>query len=209
MNAPIPRSLHRRPPCQMAIGLCDALALRFSRAWSTFQLKWILRAFKCRYGRGLRADGPVIVRMDIPGSVELGNNVRMNSRFKANLVGLMSPNVLFCIAGGKISIGDDSGFSSAIFSSRASISVGKRMKIGGNVRIFDHDWHALDYRLRADKRTDSANAKSAPVVIEDDVFIGAQAIILRGVHIGARSIIGAGAVVSLKDIPPDSGVMDV
>jgi maltose O-acetyltransferase len=39
-------------------------------------------------------------------------------------------------------------------------------------------------------------------VIEDDVWIGANAIILKGVTIGARSIVGAGAVVS-RDVPPD------
>ena len=43
---------------------------------------------------------------------------------------------------------------------------------------------------------------SAPIVIEDDVWIGARSIILKGVHIGARSIIAAGSVVT-KDIPSD------
>lgn len=40
------------------------------------------------------------------------------------------------------------------------------------------------------------NAKSEPVVIEEDVLIGANSIILKGSRIGARSIIGAGSVVS-------------
>ena len=44
--------------------------------------------------------------------------------------------------------------------------------------------------------------KSAPIVIEDDVWVGAHSIILKGVTIGARSIIGAGSVVT-KNIPPD------
>jgi acetyltransferase-like isoleucine patch superfamily enzyme len=43
-------------------------------------------------------------------------------------------------------------------------------------------------------------------MIEDDVFVGANAIILKGVHVGARSVIGAGAVVTLREIPPDSVV---
>jgi acetyltransferase-like isoleucine patch superfamily enzyme len=42
------------------------------------------------------------------------------------------------------------------------------------------------------------------VVIGDDVFIGANSIILKGVTVGDRCVIGAGTVVSLKDIPPDS-----
>ena len=43
---------------------------------------------------------------------------------------------------------------------------------------------------------------SAPITIEDDVWIGAQCVILKGVTIGARSIIGAGSVVT-KSISPD------
>lgn len=43
---------------------------------------------------------------------------------------------------------------------------------------------------------------SAPIVVEDDVWVGAHSIILKGVTIGARSIIGAGSVVT-KSIPAD------
>lgn len=49
---------------------------------------------------------------------------------------------------------------------------------------------------------DELNAKRAPVVIENDVLIGARCIILKGVTIGARSVIGAGSVVT-QNIPAD------
>jgi acetyltransferase-like isoleucine patch superfamily enzyme len=42
--------------------------------------------------------------------------------------------------------------------------------------------------------------KTAPVVIDEDAFIGARAIILKGVHIGRGAVIGAGAVVA-ADVP--------
>ena len=42
--------------------------------------------------------------------------------------------------------------------------------------------------------------KCAPVVIEDNVFIGARCIILKGVTIGENSVVGAGSVVT-KSIP--------
>lgn len=57
----------------------------------------------------------------------------------------------------------------------------------------------MDYM---DRRTSNEGTKSAPIVIEDDVWVGAHSIILKGVTIGARSIIGAGSVVT-KNIPPD------
>lgn len=52
------------------------------------------------------------------------------------------------------------------------------------------------------RRSSNEGTKSAPVVIEDDVWVGAHCIILKGVTIGARSVIGAGSVVT-KSIPAD------
>lgn len=58
----------------------------------------------------------------------------------------------------------------------------------------------MDYMAR---RTSNEGTKSAPIVIEDDVWVGTHSIIiLKGVTIGARSIIGAGSVVT-KNIPPN------
>jgi len=50
--------------------------------------------------------------------------------------------------------------------------------------------------------------KTKPVVIEDDVWIGANAVVLPGVTIGARSVVGAGAVV-VKDVAPKTIVAGV
>ena len=49
---------------------------------------------------------------------------------------------------------------------------------------------------------DMANRVDKEIIIDDDVLIGMQVTILKGVHIGARSIIGAGSVVT-KDVPCD------
>jgi acetyltransferase-like isoleucine patch superfamily enzyme len=79
------------------------------------------------------------------------------------------------------------------------VTIGAHVSIGANARIYDHDFHPLDPELR--RRNATSNVSTRPVVIGDDVFIGAHAIILKGVVIGARAVIGAGAVVS-KDVPP-------
>ena len=75
--------------------------------------------------------------------------------------------------------------------------------VGGNVRIFDHDFHALEWESRRAVENREA-IRTKPVVIEDDVFIGTNVIILKGTHIGARSIVAAGSVVFGLDIPADS-----
>lgn len=66
--------------------------------------------------------------------------------------------------------------------------------------MLDTDSHSLNYLLRRDANTDVPNTK--PIIIEDDVLIGARSIVLKGITIGARSIIGAGSIVT-KSIPSD------
>ena len=63
--------------------------------------------------------------------------------------------------------------------------------------ICDTDFHPLDPQQRAAK---SLDAKTAPITIADDVFIGMNALILKGVAIGAGAVIGAGSVVP-RDVP--------
>lgn len=170
---------------------------------STLRLKIVLSIFACRYGKNLWVDGKVIVQMDKNGSIEIGNNVTMLSRFSSNLAGMTGSNLLVCIGDGHISIGDNSGFSSTVFSSKSSIKIGKNVKIGCNVRIYDHDFHPLNYLERREAK-DWKKAVTKSISIGDDVFIGANSIILKGVKIGDRSIIGAGSVVANIEIPPDS-----
>ncbi|MBX7045897.1 MAG: acyltransferase [Ignavibacteria bacterium] len=157
-----------------------------------------------KHGKNLKIDGKVFVRSQSKKTIFIGNNFSLNTRPGSNLVGINNFASFQSFDEGQILIGDDCGFTSTVFSSRKSIKVGNNVKIGGNVRVFDHDYHSMNYLERRKPETDSSNAKSEPVEIGDDVFIGTNSIILKGVKIGARSIIGAGSVVSIKNIPEDS-----
>jgi acetyltransferase-like isoleucine patch superfamily enzyme len=172
----------------------------FSR-WSTFVARVKLRLLGCPVGNRLKIDGKLWIWAQKKGCICLGDNVKINSRFGSNLVGLTNPTVFQCLGNGTITIGNNSGLSSAILSSQSSIAIGEYVKIGGNVRIFDHNYHSLDFEKRR-SREDKLHVKSRPVVIGDDVFIGTNAMILKGVTIGDRAIIGAGSVVSC-DVPAD------
>ncbi len=156
----------------------------------------------CPCGKPFRADGLPLIYTTRRGQISIGRHCRINSRFGSNLVGRSCRTILHASRGGQITFGDYSGCSFAIIASRASITIGRHVKIGGNVRIYDHDYHAVDYMQRRDYRTDQENEQKAPVVIGDDVFIGVNALILKGVTIGDRAIIGAGSVVA-KDVPAD------
>ncbi|MCQ2148330.1 MAG: acyltransferase [Bacteroidales bacterium] len=104
--------------------------------------------------------------------------------------------------GAKLTIGDNSGMSSVVIGCYNEIRIGNNVNIGGGSRITDSNFHSLDWRFRADRELDRTGVKTAPVIIEDNVFIGTRTIIGKGVKIGARSIIAAGSVV-VKDIPSD------
>jgi acetyltransferase-like isoleucine patch superfamily enzyme len=97
-------------------------------------------------------------------------------------------------------IGEETGISNTAIVCHENVSIGDRVRIGGGTKIYDTDFHSLSYEERKDYLTETA--KSKPIRIDDDVFIGAHCIILKGVQIGKRSIVGAGSVVT-KTIPED------
>src|SRR4029078_4288947 len=82
-----------------------------------------------------------------------------------------------------------------IKSQGAGIQIGRDGVFGANVEIFDSDFHALDPLRRK-----APTQRTAPVVIEDNVFVGMGVRILKGVTIGWDYVIGAGSVVS-RSIP--------
>lgn len=86
-----------------------------------------------------------------------------------------------------------------------SIRIGKNCLIARGVSIRDFDGHPLDAEKRRDGLPTPIEGVQ-PVVIGDDVWIGAGAIILKGVTIGDRAVVGAGAVVA-SDIAADSIVV--
>lgn len=90
------------------------------------------------------------------------------------------------------------------------IRIGSRVFISHGVNIHDSDSHSLSARerherflekMRHGKHLVPENAKSAPVIIEEDVWIGFNAIVLKGVRIGRGAVVGAGSVVT-KDVAP-------
>ena len=181
----------------------DRIWRKVTMVWYKLRSPLLAWMWGMRYGKAVLFQGKTIIRTRRVGEILLGDHVVFNSQALTNLVGLMGANVLDTSGGGRIIVGDHSGFSSTVISSRAEIQIGCRVKVGGNVRIFDHDFHSVDAKIRCSP-DDRLHIKTAPVTIEDDVFVGTNAVILKGTKIGARSIVAAGSVVFGMQIPPDS-----
>jgi acetyltransferase-like isoleucine patch superfamily enzyme len=113
-----------------------------------------------------------------------------------------------------VQIGDYCSFSNAVLLCELELRIGNYVMVGWNVTIADTDFHPISPALRiADAMACSPlGAKrerpllaAKPVFIEDDVWIGPSATILKGVRIGAESFIEPGALVT-RDVPPRSRV---
>lgn len=101
--------------------------------------------------------------------------------------------------GRRVTIGDYSGIGRDCLV-QSGTTIGKHVMMGPEVLIFtqNHSHASIEETLDT-----QGFEPEEPVTIEDDVWIGARAIILPGVTIGRGSIIGAGAIVT-KDVPPYS-----
>ncbi|MEL1254250.1 acyltransferase [Flavobacterium sp. DGU38] len=133
------------------------------------------------------------------GKCFFGKKLKFNSTIYSNFVGLYKPCTIEVSPGAVLSIGDFSGFSGVSIFCSKEIVIGKYLFCGGNVSIWDTDFHPIDYEQR---RIGSEGVQKKSIFIGNDVFIGANSIILKGVSIGDRAIIGAGSVVT-KDIGND------
>ena len=129
----------------------------------------------------------------------IGKNFAMNNGIKGNPIGCYEHCTFFVDKNAEIVIGDNVGISQTALVSHCSIRIGNNVKIGGGTCVYTTDFHSLDPKIRASK-DDQKHRKCAPVLIGDNVFIGAKCIILKGVTIGENSIIGAGSVVT-KSVP--------
>lgn len=105
---------------------------------------------------------------------------------------------VFGRSGGAIEIGNRCRMSNVAICSFMKVRIEDDVYIGGDVRIYDTDFHSLDFSNRVSPVDN--NIKSLPVLIKHGAFIGASSIILKGVTVGEYSIIGAGSVVT-KNIP--------
>ena len=128
-----------------------------------------------------------------PGLV-LGDRVRVHTWTSFNI----EPS-------GLVEVGEDCLLVGAVFMAADSIQLGRRVVISYDVTLADSDFHPLDPEQRRrdaiaiapdGDRSQRPPYRSAPIVIEDDVWIGIGALILKGVRIGRGARIGAGAVIS-------------
>ena len=161
-----------------------------------------LKANNIVYGSNLRSNGLPMLDIWQKGKMSIGKNFKMNNGKNFNKIGRQQQCIFVVSDHAELQIGDNAGISSTAIICHHKITLGNNIKIGGNVCIYDTDFHSLNCIHRRVSGLDSLHTVTKPVSIGDDVFIGAHSTILKGVSIGDRAIIGACSVV-VKNIPKD------
>lgn len=130
--------------------------------------------------------------------------------------GMLNVQITFESRQGSIDMGDRVYMGGGAIICRDKVSIGSDVTIAWGVCIYDHNSQSLDWRRRAETvrhfresygaprcydDLDWTGVESAPIVIEDRVWIGFDAVILKGVRIGEGAIVGARSVVT-RDVEP-------
>ncbi len=177
---------------------------KFYRRWNKFYFFLI----GVSYGRNMCVFNKIHIAGN--GNVIIGDNFNFSSGDHLNPISRNIEGSIYVPNDNSlIKIGNNVGISSACLWANECITIGNNVNIGADCIIIDTDAHPHNYVQRRSEFISSVTSEeyskqipTSPIVIDDDVWIGARCQVLKGVHIGARSIISAGSIVT-KDIPAD------
>lgn len=146
----------------------------------------------------LRSAAQLGQRVRLWGRPAIQNYGRLIVGERVRLVSTITPLELATGRAGTLEIGERSFINyGCSIAAQQLVRIGPRCNIGTYVIMMDNDFHRLEPERRHEQ------PESAPIVLEENVWLGARVIVLRGVTIGAGSVVGAGSLVT-RDIPPRS-----
>ncbi|VUX45235.1 Transferase hexapeptide repeat containing protein [Candidatus Defluviicoccus seviourii] len=155
-----------------------------NNALAALRAKWYLRR-AVAVGPKARIWGRP--RMAVEGQLRIGASFQLLSTAATTEIAVA--------AGGRFLIGDRAYINyGCSFYAGDLIRIGDRCLFGTHVICMDNDFHYEEPELRF------RHPPSRPIIVEDDVWVGARVTILKGVTIGRQSVIAAGSVVA-RDIP--------
>ena len=168
-------------------------------------LRVMFAAHGISWGRNWKVHGKPIINRYRNSTIDLGDGIVLRSWIASTLEVPIHPVVISTLKeSALIRVGRDCEFTGASVVASERIVIGDRVKVGAHTTIVDMDYvHAMEAhgRLSDSFSIERADTKGRPVTIQNDVFIGMNCLILKGVSIGTGSVIGAGSVVS-QHVPP-------
>lgn len=166
----------------------------------------VSRLYPGRFGPGLRVFGLPIVSIAPGSEFVVGRRAVLISHPIYSEPGVSHPCVLRTLSpDSRLIVGDDVGMSGASVVAATSVSIGDQVLLGADVLITDTDFHPVAPPRR---RWSREGVGSSPVVIGSNVFVGARAMVLKGVTIGNDAVVAAGSIVT-SDVPAGTIVAGV
>ena len=148
---------------------------------------------------GIKCWGTFLMRIQEKASVNIGKNCTIVSNNNRAGITIFTKFKLTALFDSKISIGNNVSFNGTSISCRTtSIKIGDGTIVGPNVIIVDSDFHGIYPPENRENNLDYDSDR--PVNIGDNVWIGMNTIVLKGVNIGNNSVVAAGSIVN-NDIP--------
>jgi acetyltransferase-like isoleucine patch superfamily enzyme len=171
----------------------DRILNRLYLWFSTITSKLIFYLRGVKLGTNIKFYGLAKVSRMALSKIEISDSCTFRSDQTSNLIGVNHKCILSTHSkSATIKIGNNCGFSGTTVGAILKIEIGNNVLCGANTVITDFDWH-----------TDRYNIDAKPIIISDNVWLGLNAVVLKGVTIGENAIIGANSVV-VKDIPANT-----
>lgn len=140
-----------------------------------------------------------IPNIDIKGHLICDGHIYMVNTTEDSVLGIGRPCKLTVYKDAYLHFKGQCGMSNTVIVATKGITIGDNVMIGGGCTIIDSDFHSLDYHNWFSPNDEKLMGRKE-VIIEDNVFLGTNCLVLKGVHIGSGAIVAAGSVVT-KDIP--------
>jgi acetyltransferase-like isoleucine patch superfamily enzyme len=154
--------------------------------------------YHAKIGNAVRIFGWPIIAIHKGSSIRIGKNAMLISSPFFSEPGVAHPVILRTLSPqAKIVIGENVGMSGGGICAAQEVRIGNNVMLGANAFVSDTDFHPVN---PTERRFSTTGTKSEPVVIEDNVFIGMNSLVLKGVTIGANTVVAAGSIV-VRSIP--------
>jgi acetyltransferase-like isoleucine patch superfamily enzyme len=161
-------------------------------------IRLLFKFYGIPWGPGWHFYGIPIIQKHKHSLMKFGTGLSLRSSVSSNPLGPNHPAILCTWQSRTIlKIGNNFAMTGGSICAAEKITIGDNVVVGANCTIVDTDFHPVSAELR---RSQPQVADTAPVCIGDDIFIGMNSLILKGVTVGSGSVIGAGSVVT-HDVP--------